>query len=191
MLSADTGSCNNQHLCELNSKQGCVSSCKGVLIELPRLQYSGSSCSLPICLDRQNLKLSMIFLFSCQTSLFLPQRHCMKIHSQWSQVMKYMCHQIVFKFTFILILIVNQLKLNQSIRIHKKGLSLIFRNQCHYYTKRDFLFHSYPHNFIPYTQKVFISINFRHFCYLRQLILKTANFTKYLYMLQWCETLSS
>ena len=36
---------------------------------------------------------------------------------------------------------------------------------------------------IPYTQKVFISINFHHFLYLRQLILKVANFTKFSYML--------
>ena len=28
---------------------------------------------------------------------------------------------------------------------------------------------------IPYTREIFISINFRHFCYLRQLILKVAN----------------
>ena len=32
---------------------------------------------------------------------------------------------------------------------------------------------------LPYTQQVFISINFCHFCYLRWLILKVANFTNF------------
>ena len=34
---------------------------------------------------------------------------------------------------------------------------------------------------LPYTLKVFISINVRHFFYLRKLILKVANLTKFLY----------